>query len=102
MRKLRNHRERKQRQLESMENYFMDAFSPVAPSQEFVSDLRTQLRKLNIPQPIPPERVGKYTFLAVLAVLGGGLFLAFFIRFMVTLVAIVAFLRLKRYDQSTT
>jgi hypothetical protein len=102
MRVLQRRNDRIQRQVERIEGFLADAFSPVTPSQEFITGLKGQLTHFSIPRPIPPANLGKYTFLAIVSVLGGGLLLAILIRFLIAWVAIMSLNRQGRQGKLIT
>lgn len=96
MRTFQRHREKRQRQLKGVEYYLMEALVPVAPSKEFVNTLRDQLANLPIPTPIPPAKIGMYTFYALVFVVAGGLLAAILVRYILALIALLGLLRQSR------
>jgi len=96
MRIIQHRNEKRRQQIEGIEDYLLDAFSPVAPSQEFVSELRSQLFNFPIPTPPSPVKIGQYTFYAIVLVLGGGFLFALLIRIAITLFALFSLLERNR------
>lgn len=96
MRIIQRRNEKRRQQLEGVEDYLLDAFSPVAPSQEFVSELRSQLSSIPFPAPPSPVKIGQYTFYAIALVLGGGILFAIFIRLAITLIALFSLIERNR------
>lgn len=98
--------EQRKTQIDGVEDFLSSAFSPVAPSQDFISYLGERLN--NYPQ-IQVETISpglkwyQYTLLAVITILGGGVILAFLIRIIISWVAWLSLLRqMNRSSQTRT
>ena len=96
MRIIQRRNEKRREQIEGIEDFLLDAFSPVAPSQEFVSELRSQLSSFPVLTPPSPVKIGQYTFYAIALVLGGGFLFALLIRLAITLIALFSLLERNR------
>jgi len=96
--------ENRQKQINGLEGFLSNAFSPVSPSQDFISYLGERLN--TYPKPTLEVRVDtlkwyQYTLLAVISIIGGGVLMAMIIRILITWVAWLGLFRQIRQESQT-